>query len=401
MSQKLVDWLDPKISTLIFTNTRSQAERWFQDIKTKKPEWSESMALHHGSLEREERERVEAGIKAGTITLVVATSSLDLGVDFGPVERVVQIGSPKGIARLLQRAGRASHRPGASSRVLFVPTHALELIEIASVRRAIGEQIVEARRPIDKPLDVLVQHLVTRALGGGFTRDEIYEEVRHADAFKNLSEKEIDWALMFITKGGESLQAYDSFKRVAVEDGVYKVTDGRIARTHRMSIGTIQSDATIKLKFQRGRDLGTVDEGFISKLKPGDKFLFSGKILQFKRLENLNAIVKLASGSATVSPSWAGGRLPYSAPLSKAVRKTLTRYAEGQENDDPEGPAIEPVLSAQRRLSAIPHEDEMLIELARTRDGDHFFMYPFEGRGVHEALGAVLALRLGRRFKAT
>jgi ATP-dependent helicase Lhr and Lhr-like helicase len=401
MSASLIEWLDPEVSTLIFTNTRGQAERWYQEIAAKKPDWVPRMALHHGSIEREDRERAEAGIKSGEIKLVVATSSLDLGVDFGPVERVVQIGSPKGIARLLQRAGRASHRPGASSQVLFVPTHALELIEIASIRRAISQKIVEARRPIAKPIDVLVQHLVTRALGGGFTRDEIFEEVRHADAFKDLTDEELDWALLFITQGGTSLQAYASFKRVVIEDGIYKVTDGRIARTHRMGIGTISSDARVRLKFQRGREIGTMEESFISRLKPGDKFLFSGKILQFKRLENMNAIVKMASGSATVSSHFAGERLPYSEPLAKAVRNTLTRYANCEEDKDPEGPAIEPILSAQRRFAALPHENEILIELARTRDGDHFFIYPFEGRGLHEALGSILALRLAKRTKAT
>ena len=399
MSAQLIEWLDPQISTLMFTNTRSQAERWYHELKSKKPDWT--IALHHGSLEREERERVEQGLKLGTIPLVIATSTLDLGVDFGPVERVVQIGSPKGIARLLQRAGRAAHRPGAEAKILFVPTHALELIEIASVRRAIKQSIVEARRPINEPLDVLVQHLVTRALGGGFTRNEIAQEVRSADAFKNLTDSDLDWALLFITQGGKSLQAYENFRRVAVEDAVYKVTDGRIARTHRMNIGTIQSDASVRLKFQRGRELGTVEESFVSKLKPGDKFLFGGRILKFRRMENLNAIVTLAQGAATVSPSWAGGRLPYSAPLSKAVKATLSRYAEGEEDTDPEGHVIEPILQAQRRLSNIPHQDEVLVELARTRDGDHMFVYPFEGRALHEALGAVLALRLARRTKAT
>ncbi len=401
MLKQLTEWLDPEISTLIFTNTRSQAERWYSELLIKKPEWAERMGLHHGSIDRDERDRVEQGVKSGSITLVVCTSSLDLGVDFGPVERVVQIGSPKGIARLLQRAGRSAHRPGAAAKVLFVPTHALELVEIASVRRAVSEQIVEARRPIDEPLDVLVQHLVTRALGGGFTREQIASEVRTADAFRNLTDKDLDWALMFVTQGGESLQAYSNFRRVVIEDGVYKVTDARIARVHRMSIGTIQSDATVKLKFQRGRDIGSVEESFVSKLKPGDKFLFSGRILQFRRLENLNAIVKLASGAATASPSWAGGRLPYSAPLSKAVKATFARYAEGEEDSDPEGKVIEPILAAQRRLSSLPHQDEILIELARTKDGDHFFLYPFEGRALHEALGALLALRLAKRTKAT
>lgn len=399
MSEQLLRWLDPTISTLIFTNTRSQAERWFAELKTRRPDWT--IALHHGSLDREERERVEEGIKTGTIPLVVATSTLDLGVDFGPVERVVQIGSPKGIARLLQRAGRASHRPGQPAKILFVPTHALELIEIASVRRAVAQHIVEARHPIPEPLDVLVQHLVTRALGGGFTRDEIAREIRTAASFAKTSDRDLDWTLLFITQGGASLQAYENFRRVAFEDGVYRVIDSRIARTHRMSIGTIQSDATVKLKFQRGRDIGTVDEAFVSKLKPGDKFLFSGRILKFRRMENLNAIVTLASGAATVSPSFAGGRLPYSSPLSKAVKATLSRYAEGEEDRDPEGHVIEPILEAQRRLSHLPHLDEVLVEIARTRDGDHMFIYPFEGRALHEALGAVLALRLARRTKAT
>lgn len=401
MLHQLLAWLDPEISTLIFTNTRSQAERWYNELLVKKPEWAERIALHHGSIDRDERERVERGVKGGPITLVVCTSSLDLGVDFGPVERVVQIGSPKGIARLLQRAGRSAHRPGAAAKVLFVPTHALELIEIASVRRAVADSIVEARRPIEEPLDVLVQHLVTRALGGGFTRDQIAKEIRTADAFKALSDADLDWALMFITQGGASLQAYENFRRVVVEDGVYKVVDGRIARTHRMSVGTIQSDATVRLKFQRGREIGSVEESFVSKLKPGDTFLFAGRILQFRRLENLNAIVKLSSGAATVSPSWAGGRLPYSHPLSQAVKATISRYAEGEEFDDPEGECIEPVLKAQRRLSTLPHKDEVLVELARTRDGDHLFLFPFEGRALHEALGAVLALRLARRTKAT
>ena len=401
MLKQLVEWLDPNISTLIFTNTRSQAERWYQELMKAKPEWAERMGLHHGSLDREDRERVEQGIKAGTVSLVIATSSLDLGVDFGPVERVVQIGSPKGIARLLQRAGRGAHRPGAATRVLFVPTHALELIEIASVRRAISKSIVEARRPIQEPIDVLVQHLVTRALGGGFTRDEIGREVRTADAFRRLSDADLDWALMFITQGGASLQAYSNFRRVVIDNGVYKVVDSQIARTHRMSIGTIASDASVRLKFRRGKEIGSADEIFVSKLKPGDKFLFSGRILKFRRLENLVAIVEMASGAVTVSPQWAGGRLPYSAPLSEAVRDTISRYADGEEFNDPEGEVIEPILKAQRRLSTLPHRNEILIELARTRDGDHFFLYPFEGRALHEALGALLALRLARKTKAT
>jgi ATP-dependent Lhr-like helicase len=407
MAGGLINWLDLDKPTLIFTNTRSQAERWYQTLIEAKPEWAEVLALHHGSLDRKERARVEGGVKEGSIRFVVATSSLDLGVDFAPVDRIVQIGSPKGIARLLQRAGRSGHRPGATSHLLFVPTHALELIEIAAVRKAVALHHVEARHPIPKPLDVLVQHMVTRALGGGFTREEISEEVRSATSFQNVSEDDIDWALAFIRDGGFSLQAYPSYRRVELDYGVYRVRDPQLARLHRMNIGTIDSAASIELKFLRGKTLGFLDEGFISKLKKGDRFLFSGRVLEFLGMRNMEANVKLGKGSTTVSPSWYGGRLPYSSSLSKAVRELLNELAEErEETSEPaeslrELDALDPILAAQRRLSVLPHTNETLMEIARTREGTHLFVYPFEGRLLHEGLAALISLRLSRFGSAT
>ena len=398
LASKLLAWLDPERPTLIFTNTRSQAERWFLTLSEAKPEWREWIALHHGSLDRKERERVEAGVKSGTIRFVVATSSLDLGVDFAPVDRIVQIGSPKGIARLLQRAGRSAHRPGETAFVLFVPTNALELIEIAAARRAIDINHVEPREPLIKPLDVLVQHLVTRALGGGFTREEILSEVRSAFSYRGVSDDELDWALAFIRDGGFSLQAYSSYRRVELDYGVYRVRDARIARLHRMNIGTIASDASVALKFLRGKQLGYVEEGFISKLKKGDRFLFSGRVLEYIGMQGLEARVRMGKGGATVSPSWHGGRLPYSSSLSRSVRELLENIDHAQ---DIEIRALEPIIEAQRRLSAIPRARETLVEIGKTREGNHLFVYPFEGRLIHEGVAAIIAYRLSRFQGAT
>ena len=407
MAGKLANWLDPEKPTLIFVNTRMQAERWFQALNDARPEWAEIMALHHGSLDRKERERVEAGVKYGSLKFVVATSSLDLGVDFAPVDRIVQIGSPKGIARLLQRAGRSAHRPGETATVLFVPTHALELVEISAARKAIYLHQVEARIALRKPLDVLVQHLVTRALGGGFTREEALAEVRSAVSFASLTDAEMDWALAFIRDGGFALQAYRSFQRVELDYGVYRVRDPKIAQMHRMNIGTIVSDASVALKYARGKTLGHVDEGFISKLKKGDRFLFSGRVLEYLGMQNLEALVKNSSGSATASPSWYGGRLPYSSSLSNAVRVLFAEIADNAEwAIEPEASrtelsALEPIISAQKRISSVPHLQESLIEIARTREGTHLFVYPFEGRLIHEGVAALIAFRLSKLQGAT
>ncbi|MCP3102958.1 ligase-associated DNA damage response DEXH box helicase [Myxococcus sp. K15C18031901] len=401
MLSRVATRLDPRQPTLVFTNTRAQAERWFAGLRFARPEWEPLLALHHGSLDREERERVERGLKDGTVRIVVCTSSLDLGVDFGPVERVVQVGSPKGIGRTLQRAGRSAHRPGATSQLLFVPTHALELVEMAAAREALARREVESREPPSRPLDVLAQHLVTCALGGGFTRDALLAEVRTAAAYAHLSDAEFDQALTLVTEGGPTLHAYPEFHRVVEREGRFVVTDPRITRLHRLNIGTITSDAVVELRsWSGGGRLGSVEESYVSRLRPGDTFLFGGRPLELARLQGMTAYVRPARKKATRAPRWGGGRLPMSPSLSTAMRRTLEQARQGDVTSD-ELAAAWPVLEAQEHLSRIPAADRVLVETCQTRDGHHLFLFPFEGRGVHEGLAALFALRLTRLQKAT
>ncbi len=393
--------LDPAKSTLIFTNTRSQAELWHRALLVVRPEWEPILALHHGSIDREERERVEAGIKSGEIRFVVATSSLDLGVDFAPVERVIQIGSPKGVGRLVQRAGRASHRPGESCEILCVPTHGLELIEIAAVREAIAAGVMEARTPINQPLDVLAQHLVTCALGGGFEADSLYEEVRTAWSYRNLPREEFDWTLAMVRDGGPTLSAYERYKRVRHNGSLFRVPDAALAKIHRFNVGTIVGTATIDVKYRTGRRVGSIEENFVAWLRPGEKFIFGGKVLRFLALHDLTCVVEPATGKTGVTPHWAGTKLPISESLSAAMRRVLSACGDGSQTPGPEIARAHSILDLQRQLSRIPREGEVLAEFCLTREGSHLFVYPFEGRLVHAGLAAILALRMTRLFKTT
>lgn len=383
-------------STLLFTNTRAQAETWYQAILAARPDWAGLMALHHGSLNRQVRDFVEDGLRAGRLRCVVCTSSLDLGVDFSPVDRVLQIGSAKGIARLLQRAGRSGHQPGATSRVTVVPTNALELLEVAAARDAAAAGRLEGRAPLDAPMDVLVQHLVTVALGGGFRPEALLAEVRSTFAYRHLSDDQWQWALDFVTRGGETLRAYPEFSRVAPDDaGVYRVPSPATARRHRTSIGTIVGEASVQVRFLRGGKLGTVEESFIAKLKPGDRFTFAGRALELVRVHEMTAWVRKSRRAGAV-PRWVGGRLPLSSELARAVRDKLDAARRGL-FAGPEMTALRPIFELQAQRSAIPALGELLIERLRSRDGHHLFIYPFAGRGVHEGLAALLALRLARR----
>lgn len=399
MAGEVAAALDPASPSLVFTNTRSQAERWYAALRMLRPEWEPVMALHHGSIDREERARVERGLKDGSVRIVVATSSLDLGVDFAPLERVLQVGSPKGIARLVQRAGRSSHRPRTPCRVTCVPTHLMEVVEFMATREALARGEIEPREPAPKPIDVLVQHLVTCALGGGFTREAMLEEVRGAASFEGLTAEEFGWALSMVTHGGESLRAYENYHKVVENGGVYTVPDRKVAALHRLNVGTITSDGTIDVKYTSGRSLGRIEEDFIARLREGQRFVFAGKVLTLARFRDLVAYVRPATGKTTCTPIWSGTRLPISESLSQAIRRSLCD--EGRNPDDTLSLAIRPFLDAQRRVSAIPTPDETLIEITRTREGHHLFVFPFEGRLVNAGLGAVLALRLSRLSPAT
>lgn len=382
-------------TTLVFTNTRSQAELWYQMLLQARPDWAGIVALHHGSLDPNVRAWVEQGLKEGRLKAVVATSSLDLGVDFLPVERVLQIGSAKGVARLLQRAGRSGHAPGRPSRVTLVPTHTLELVEAAAARRAARAGRIEARSSPDKPLDVLVQHLVTVALGGGFEADDLLAEVRSTWAYRELTDAQWRWALTFVERGGPSLQAYPEYHRVQCIDGVYRVTDAGIARRHRMQVGTIVSEASMHVKYLGGACLGSVEESFIARLKKGDCFLFAGRLLEFVRVQDMTAYVRRAEKDRGAVPRWGGGKMPLSTEMADAVLELLDAADQG-EFGEPELEAARPLLEMQRRVSRLPRPGTLVIERYRSREGMHLYLYPFAGRWANLGLASLLAWRLAR-----
>jgi ATP-dependent Lhr-like helicase len=395
MLDQVIASIEEGATTLVFTNTRSQCEIWYQAILDARPDWAGLIAIHHGSLERKLRDWVENGLREGLLRCVVCTSSLDLGVDFTPVDRVIQIGSPKGVARLLQRAGRSGHRPGVPSRITCAPTHAFELVEVAAARDAYRAGAIESRFPVERPLDLLAQHAVTIALGGGFRADELLAEVRTTHAYRDLSNEEWNWVLDFVTRGGEALQAYPEYQRVMEVDGLYQVTNSQVARRHLLSIGTIVADAAIDVRYLSGGRLGSVEESFISRLRPGDHFFFAGRALEFVRVHNMVAQVRKAHGETGAVPRWEGSRMPLSSELAEAVRERLEQARlgifEGREMR-----SVRPVLDTQAAISAIPRKDELLIERVETREGHHLFFYPFEGRLVHEGLAALFAWRISR-----
>jgi len=390
--QRVLEKLLAVRTSLLFTNTRAHAELWHQALSAVWPEDPDTLALHHGSLDPALRRAAEEGLREGRLRCVVATSSLDLGVDFPSVDQVLQIGSPKGIARLLQRAGRAKHRPGESGHIVCVPSHALELVEYAAARRALAHGHIEARRPLRLSLDVLAQHAVSCALGGGFDPDVLFEQVRRTHAFAGLDRAHWEGVLEFIVQGGRALSQYPDFHKVVRDDdGMYRVHDRRVALRHRLSIGTITSDGSVMVQFLRGGRLGAVEEQFLSRLRPGDRFQFAGRLLELVRLENLTAYVRKARGGDGVVPRWQGGRLPLSEALGHEMEAVLASPP-----DSPEMRWLAPLLALQTRLSALPAPALLLVEHVRRREGQFVFVYPFAGRQVNEGLAALMALRWTR-----
>jgi len=395
LAHKILPVIDNSSSTLIFTNTRGQSELWFQKLLEIRPDLAGSIALHHGSLDRKVRNWVEDSLHEGSLKAVVCTSSLDLGVDFSPVETVIQVGSPKGVARFMQRAGRSGHSPGTKSIIYFVPTHALELIEAAALKSAIKNEEIESRPPILKPFDVLVQYLVTLAVSDGFDEKQLFEQVKNTFAYQTLNRQEWEKLLQFLTTGGRSLGRYDEYSKLVVEEEIYKVTDRRIARRHRMSIGTIASDSSMRVKYMTGGSLGSIEEWFIGQLKPGDKFWFSGKMLELVKTKDMTAFVKRASGTKAKTPSWLGGRMSLSSNMSAILRRKM-QQAVNNESEDVELKTLEPLLDVQKNWSILPGEDEFLMEKTFSREGCHVFFFPFEGRYVHEGMAALFAHRIAQ-----
>jgi ATP-dependent Lhr-like helicase len=399
---KVIPIIEKSRTTLIFINTRGMSERWYQEILNVAPELAGAVALHHGSIDTELRLWVEDALHSGTLKAVVCTASLDLGVDFRPVETVIQVGSPKGVARFLQRAGRSGHQPGEVSKIFFLPTHSLELVEAAALKDAMKQNFIESREPMLLCFDVLIQYLGTLAIGEGFYPDTIFEEISSTYCFREIRKSEWQQILHFITEGGEALQQYDEFKKVEIINGLYKINSRRIAMRHRIHIGTIVSDAMMKVKFLSGGFIGVIEEYFISRLNPGDVFTLAGRNLEYVMIKEMTAIVKKSNATKAIVPSWNGGRMPLSANLGLMLRKKFDEvhllFEDPQQAKklDIELRVLKPLFALQRTLSHIPKENELLIEQIETSDGFHLFVYPFEGRLVHEAMAALLAFRISQ-----
>lgn len=405
LGAKMVDKILPIIAnnttTLIFTNTRGQAELWYQFLLEAQPELAGLLAIHHGSIDKKLRNWIEDNIASGYLKAVVCTSSLDLGVDFKPVDCVIQIGSVKGVARFMQRAGRSGHSPFERSKIYFVPTHSLELVEVSALKEAIKNKKVESRDPMVLIFDVLVQFMVTLAVGEGFDSKELFQRVQQIHAFQYLTEDDWQWCLHFITKGGKTLNSYEEFHKVILdEDGLYKVKSRRISMLHRMNIGAIVSEVNVMVKFISGGYIGMIEEFFISKLKPGDSFILAGRVLELVQIKDMTVLVRRSKAKKAVSPSWLGGRLPLTSHLSHYLRLKLSDALQPGRLEK-ELRFLNPLVSRQDQHSHIPKADEFLVELIKTKDGYHLFMYPFEGRLVHEVFSALMAYRISKLKQIT
>jgi ATP-dependent Lhr-like helicase len=410
---KLADKIVPVIynnrTTLVFINTRGMSETWYQTLLNIAPDLTGAIALHHGSIERELRTWVEDALHTGTLKAVVCTASLDLGVDFRPVDTVIQVGSPKGVARFLQRAGRSGHQPDAVSKIYFLPTHSLELVEAAALKEAIKENLIESREPMLLCFDVLIQYLCTLAISDGFIPSAIYAEVKATYCYSEMTEEEWHSILYFITAGGEALQQYDEYKKVEVIDGLYRITSRRMAMRHRMHIGTIVSDAMLKVKFMSGGYIGVIEEYFVSRMDPGTVFTLAGRNVELVMIKDMTVIVKKSNAKKSIVPSWQGGRMPLSANLGRKLREKFNEafvnkhevHGTKFKDRDIELDVLQPLFDLQEQLSHVPRANELLIEQIETKDGYHLFVYPFEGRLVHEAMAAILAYRISKIMPIT
>ena len=379
-------------STLIFTNTRAQCEIWFHRLLDIAPDLAGSIAMHHGSIDKKIRLWVEESLRNESLKVVVCTSSLDLGVDFSPVENCIQIGSPKGIGRFIQRAGRSGHQPKAGSSIYFLPTHAMELIESVALQNGIKTQQIEDRIPYLNCYDVLIQFLMTLAVGKGFDPKKIYPVVTSSFCFQTLNQERWQWILNFLIRGSQSLEQYDEYKKLILnENGFLKVANKTIALRHRLSMGTIVSGNDLKIRYRKGGYLGSIEEWFISKLNPGDTFAFSGKILELIRIQKMEVIVKKSKSKQAKIPAWMGGRMSFSAHLSDLLKKALF---EDQDKKTREFQSLLPVFEQQKKESIVPRPDELLIERFKTREGIHTLFYPFEGYAIHEAMACLMAYRI-------
>lgn len=393
---KVIPIIKKSSSTLIFINTRGMSERWYQELLNYDPELSGQIALHHGSIELELRNWVESALHEKKLKAVVCTASLDLGVDFRPVDTVIQVGSPKGISRFLQRAGRSGHQPDAISKIYFLPTHALELVESVALQQAVKESITESKNPQILCMDVLLQYLNTLAISEGFDPDSIYTEIKQTYAYRELEEHEWHSLIHFLLHGGTALREYDEYKKVINDEGILKIISRKIAMRHRMNIGTIVSEQMLKVKLQSGGYIGMIEEWFISRLEPGDSFTIAGYNVALVKIKDMTVFVKKSNTSKTIVPSWQGGRMSLTASLGTKLREAFNEINELKNEDKvPEYNHLKELFNLQQVLSHIPKKNELLIEHHQTKEGYHLLVYPFEGRQIHEIMSAIIAYRLG------
>jgi ATP-dependent Lhr-like helicase len=381
-------------TTLVFVNTRAQAEIIFQAL------WRINddhlpIALHHGSLAVEQRRKVEAAMARGGLKAVVCTSSLDLGIDWGDVDLVVQIGAPKGVARILQRIGRANHRLDQPSRALLVPGNRFEVLECIAALDAIREHTLDGTPPHPGGLDVLAQHLVGVACCGPFDAGEIFAEVRRARPYADLTRRDFDEVLEFVATGGYALGVYERFRRLKRgADGLWRLADRRLARRYRMNVGTIVEAPMVRVRLRPGRRvLGEMEEWFVSWLTPGDVFQFAGRGLRFEGLRDAFADVSLAGpGTEPSVPSYMGTRMAFTTHLAERVRGYLADPARWR------GLPAEVLewLRMQQARSVLPARDELLIETFPRRGREFLVVYAFAGWNAHQTLGMLLTRRMER-----
>ncbi|MBI1366024.1 MAG: ligase-associated DNA damage response DEXH box helicase [Alphaproteobacteria bacterium] len=385
--------------TLVFVNTRSQAERVFQALWRMNDD-NLAIALHHGSLDVERRRKVEAAMTKGTLRAVVCTSTLDLGIDWGDVDLVIQMGAPKGSSRLTQRIGRANHRMDEPSSALLVPGNRFEVLECLAAKEAIENGALDGEPPREGALDVLAQHILGMACAEPFEADDLYKEVTSAAPYAALSREAFDETLNFVETGGYALKNYDRFRRIVKSpDGRRRVRNPVVAQQYRMNVGTIVEAPAFNVRIvsgarplRAGRKLGTVEEWFIEGLTPGDTFLFAGEVWRFEGVAGTDAFVSRAPDASPQVPSWNGGKFPLTTYLADRVRHMIH-----EERDWPALPgALRDWLETQRAVSRIPKPDELLIETFPYSNRYFLVCYPFDGRLAHQTLGMLLTRRLER-----
>lgn len=385
--------------TLVFVNTRSQAEMTFAAL------WNVNddnlpIALHHGSLEVAQRRKVEAAMTRGDLRAVVCTSTLDLGIDWGDVDLVIQMGAPKGASRLTQRIGRANHRMNEPSRALLVPANRMEVLECIAAKQAIEEGALDGDAPGKGTLDVLAQHILGVAVAGPFHPDDLYQEIISASPYMDLSRKDFDDAVEFVATGGYALKRYERYRKIVREpDGRYRIRDKRAAQAYRMNVGTIVASPTLNVRLAIGRNvkrpgrvLGTAEEWFFEHMTPGDTFYFAGEVLRLERVDGMDAVVTRAPNDSPKIPSWMGNKFPWSTYLADRVRKMLYDPESWRAYPD----QVREWLEKQREVATIPKPDELLVETFPYQDRFFMVCYPFDGVLAHQTLAMLLTRRLER-----